>query len=360
MNPKEKAELDNLRGKRDIQRALKDSRKKRRGFRVVASTKDKISLATHVLVLLGLAIFKYILKIGTFLNLEFLNNFLPAQLQLSEKLVEGAMTVVFVLTLTRFIKVLFINGIEDTSTKFNIKRIFNLIVGIILFFIIVSILFANWYTAVVSLGLISLILGFALQTPISSFIAWIHIIITGPFRVGDRIKIAEATGDVIDIGYLETTLWETVGDGLSTSFYTGRIIRFPNSNVMNSPIYNYSWPLFPYIYDEARFFVGFNSDINLVETILKEFAAKEIGSETLEQIHLYYELLKETAVDRSQIKEKPEVFYKIHENMWIEASVRYLVEPKKAGELKSKLTEQIVNEFLKHSDKIIIPLGSER
>jgi small-conductance mechanosensitive channel len=26
--------------------------------------------------------------------------------------------------------------------------------------------------------------------------------------VGDRIQIGDATGDVIDVGYLDTTLWE--------------------------------------------------------------------------------------------------------------------------------------------------------
>ena len=38
-----------------------------------------------------------------------------------------------------------------------------------------------------------------------------------PFRVGDRIQIAEATGDVIDVGYLDTTLWEFGGKYLSRS-----------------------------------------------------------------------------------------------------------------------------------------------
>jgi len=62
----------------------------------------------------------------------------------------------------------------------------------------------------------SLILGFALQTPITSFIGWIYILIHTPYRVGDRIRIGDATGDVIDVGYLDTTLWEFGGQYLST------------------------------------------------------------------------------------------------------------------------------------------------
>jgi small-conductance mechanosensitive channel len=53
-----------------------------------------------------------------------------------------------------------------------------------------TIFFQNWYTAVVSFGLLSLILGFALQTPITSFIGWIYILVREPYRVGDRIKMA--------------------------------------------------------------------------------------------------------------------------------------------------------------------------
>jgi small-conductance mechanosensitive channel len=360
MNEKEKSGLESIKGERDVQRALKQAKGKKKGFKIKASTKDKISLSTYMLILLGLAVLKYILEIGTFLHLDFVNNFLPQQLQLSEKLIQGAMTVVLLITLSKLIKVLFINGIEDPSTKFNLHRIINLLAGIILFFIIISILFANWYTAVVSLGLISLILGFALQAPLTSFISWIHIIITKPFKVGDRIKMGEATGDVIDIGYLETTLWESVGENLSTDYPSGRIIRFPNSSILSTPVYNYSWPLFPYIWEEVKFFVALSSDIEFVSTTMRKMAEEEMESEFAEKILIYQEILKETAVDEKQVAGKPVISLRINDNAWMEASVRYLVEPKLAGELKSKLVVRILSEFKKHPDKVLITLGAER
>lgn len=360
MNEKEKARLDQIRGKKEVQRALKASKRKRMGFRVIATTKDKISIATHVLVLLGLAVLNYIIAIDAFLNLDILNNFLPQQLQLSEKLVGGAMTVVLILTLSKFIKVLFINGMEDPATKFNLKRVLNLIIGIILFFIILSVLFANWYTAVVSLGLISLILGFALQTPITSFIAWIHIIITRPYKVGDRIKMGEATGDVIDIGYLETTLWETVGDSLSSDHLSGRLIRFPNSNILSNPVYNYSWPLFPYIWGQASFSVGFNSDLAFVEEIMRQVAEEVTGNELSEKVHLYHQLLAETPVDINQIREKPQIYFRVNDSVWMEVTIRFLVEPKQAGDVKSRIVRNITDRFLKHPDKVVLPMGTER
>jgi small-conductance mechanosensitive channel len=54
-----------------------------------------------------------------------------------------------------------------------------------------------------------------------------------PFRVGDRIKIGDATGDVIDVGYLDTTLWEFGGQYISGDHPSGRVIRFPNEKVLD-------------------------------------------------------------------------------------------------------------------------------
>ena len=82
-------------------------------------------------------------------------------------------------------------------------------------------------------------------------LAWIYILIRRPYRVGDRIRIGEATGDVIDVSYLDTTLWEFGGEYLSTDHPSGRLIKFPNSNVLATPVYNYSWPLFPYIWKSS-------------------------------------------------------------------------------------------------------------
>ena len=82
---------------------------------------------------------------------------------------------------------------------------------------------------------------------------WIYIRARAPYRVGGRIRIGDAKGDVIDVSYLDTTLWEVGGDILSTDHPTGRVIKFPNSKVLSSTVYNYSWPLFPYIWNEIKF-----------------------------------------------------------------------------------------------------------
>ena len=113
------------------------------------------------------------------------------------------------LALARSAEIYWIERLPSPVSRFNLKRIVRLVIALVLTLIVISVLFVEWYAAVVSLGLISLILGFALQAPISSFIGWIYILARAPYRVGDRIQIGEARGDVIDVSYLDTTLWES-------------------------------------------------------------------------------------------------------------------------------------------------------
>ena len=250
--------------------------------------------------------------------------------------------------------------LDDAVSQYNIKRILRLVVWLIIAFIIISILFANWYTAVVSLGLISLILGFALQTPITSFIGWIYILVRAPYRVGDRIKIGDATGDVIDVSYLDTTLWEFGGQYLSTDHPSGRVIKFPNSTVLDSPIYNYSWPLFPYIWNEITFQIAYNSDLEFVAKTMREVAEEEIGEAMIERVKTYRELLAQTPVDQLEVRERPAVLFRINQNTWVDAIIRYLVKPREAGRVKTKLITKMLERLNAEPERVKFPKGDAR
>lgn len=206
----------------------------------------------------------------------------------------------------------------------------------------------------------SLVLGFALQTPITSFIGWIYILVRTPYRVGDRIRIGDATGDVIDVGYLDTTLWEFGGQYLSTDHPSGRIIKFPNSNVLNTAVYNYSWPLFPYIWNEVRFNVAYGSDLEFVARVMEDVATEQIGSEMTERVAHYRRILADTPVDEIQVQEKPVVLFRVGDNTWVEAIVRYLVDPKEAGRVKTDLIREMLRRLNAEPDRVQFPRGDAR
>jgi len=271
----------------------------------------------------------------------------------------GAVFIVLALVASRVAESVFAPRL-DTVSRYNLRRILRLLVALAIVLILVSAIFVNWYTAIVSFGVLSLILGFALQTPITSFIGWIYILVRKPYRVGDRILIGAAKGDVIDVSYLDTTLWEFGGQYLSTDHPSGRIIKFPNSQVLTQPVYNYSWPLFPYIWNEVKFHIAYDSDLEFVAKTMREVAEHEVGETMMERVKVYRELLAQTPVDELEVQERPVIVFRVSENTWLEAIVRYIVDPKKAGRTKTDLIQKLLKKLNAEPDRVGFPKGDAR
>lgn len=279
---------------------------------------------------------------------------------LAQKIVLAAMLISLVLTITKLLKKIITRKIENKSTVFNFDRIANLFASLLILSIVLSLLFANWYAAMVSFGIVSLILGFALQNPITSFFAWLYILIRKPYEVGDRIRIGDVYGDIINVSYIDTTLWEFRGDYLSSDHPSGRIIRFANSKVFSEYVYNYSWPLFPFIWNELSLFVSYESDLDFVSDTITRVVETEIGEAMVRRVKRFKIVLKDTPVDELDVNEYPSIILRAHSNTWIEVTVRFLVEPKNSGKIKKKLFLAIMNELKNHPEKVMFPKTNMR
>ncbi len=279
---------------------------------------------------------------------------------LLQRLSLAGVVVCVVFILTKVLQNVIVKRSPTKKAQYNVVRLIRLLSIIVAVFIIVSFLFEKWYTAAFSLGLVSLILGFALQTPISSLIGWFYIIIRTPYRIGDRIQVGNFTGDVVEISYLDTTLWEFHGAYLSNDVPSGRLIRFPNTLVLQSEVYNYSWRKFPFIWNEIPLHVAYESDLDHVQKTIREVATRELGDNMNEAIEMFKELVKQTPVDELEIKEYPFVVLRINTNTWVEVSVTYLVAPKKASAVRTQLIKSIISELLKEPKKVMFPNGNSR
>ena len=333
-----RTEVEQVKQQAEVKRALKQTSTVKPEATPKAETKDKLLLGTHVILLLALALVRVVLQFSVF-------GFASRYIDLLQKLNLSVMAIVLLLAIAKIVDVYLIGRLDSPVSRYNLRRVAKLALVLVLAFVVVSILFQNWYTAVVSLGLISLILGFALQTPITSFIGWIYLLARTPYRVGDRIKIGDATGDVIDVSYLDTTLWEFGGDFLSTDHPSGRVIRFPNSKVLSSTVYNYTWPLFPYIWNEVKFNVAYESDLEFVAETMQRVAEEEVGEHMMKQVRVFREMLAQTPVDQLEVREHPAVLFRVNPNTWIDAIVRYLVHPKEAGRVKTRLIKKLLAEL---------------
>lgn len=277
-----------------------------------------------------------------------------------QKISLAACIATLILMIARFVEMTLVKRSHTVYTRYNLVRMVRLLSWIAIAGVAISFLFKNWYSAAVSLGLISLILGFALQTPISSFIGWLYILIRQPYHVGDRIQIDVFKGDVVEVSYLDTTLWEFSGDYLTNDMPSGRLIRFPNSLVLQSAVYNYSWEKFPFIWNEIPFHFAYESDLKFVEDTLRNVTKQELGDKMADNVEQFKRILEQTPVEELDIKEYPYVTFKINANTWVEAIVTYLVEPKKAAGVRTNLVKKILEALKQEPDKAMFPKSNSR
>ncbi len=321
--------------------------------KVKPAARDRFWFVTHALLLIACAILYYLV--------ESKRIPLPERgILLSRRFLRGFALIILLLATAKAVRVYAIGKLEDAATSYTLRRILNLLVGLAIAIAVISLIFVNWYAALTAFGIGSIIVGLAVQTPMKSFIAWIYILVRRPYRVGDRIKIDDATGDVIDVGYLDTTLWEFGGQYVSGDHPSGRVIRFPNEKVLDSIIYNYSWPLFPYIWNEIKFQVAYGADLEFISKTMQRVTEEELGEVMLKRVQVFRELLAKTPVDELEVREHPRVIFRVSENTWLEAIVRYVVPPREAGRIKTRLIKKLLEALNAEPDRVMFPAGANR
>lgn len=236
------------------------------------------------------------------------------------------------------------NHIE--GDEYNLLRIIRFLSITLSLIVVASFLFQNLYAAAVSFGLISLILGFALQAPITSFIAWIYLIFRRSYLVGDRIQIKGFRGDVVEISYLDTSILECNGDYLNNDKPSGRVIRFPNSLILREEIINYSGPEIPFIWNETPIQIAYTSDLKFVENCLIEATLRDFKTR-------YPEL-------SNRNHWPPSVYFRINTYAWMEAVITYPVEPKDASGRRNRILRLALPLLNSAPDKVKFPEGTLR
>jgi len=199
-----------------------------------------------------------------------------------------------------------------------------------------------------ALGLFSAGVAFALQRVITAFAGYFVILRGNTFNVGDRITMGGVRGDVIALGFMQTTIMEMGQPPAVQSAepamwvqarqYTGRIVSVSNAQVFEEPIYNYTRD-FPYIWEEMSVPIAYKADRRRVEDLLLAAANRhtlrisELGKPALEELKRRY------VVEDAELK--PRVYMRMTDN-WIEVTVRFLVEDHKVRSVKDAMTRDIL------------------
>ncbi|GGL60739.1 mechanosensitive ion channel family protein [Halocalculus aciditolerans] len=216
----------------------------------------------------------------------------------------------------------------------------------------------QWVPALVSLGVAGFAITFALQQPLLSLFGWIYIMVKEPYQVGDRVAIEGQKGDIIDVDFLATTLWEVNGELVSTNQPSGRHITIPNSVVLSQPVTNFSRDEFPYVWNEISFQVAFETDLAFTQELLCEVAEEFLGAEMEANIERYQDLLEDTPVEL-EVAKHPSVNVKQQES-WVELRLRYLTRPKQGQKVKNELYARCLDRLNDNPERVAFPVSRNR
>ncbi|SHE34372.1 hypothetical protein SAMN05444008_101199 [Cnuella takakiae] len=172
----EAREIEALRSDPQIQAALRQSSA---GEPSVAHDPDAKKerqklLFIGVLVVLICSVLYYLLGWKYF---PIRNRYIP----LVQKMLLGVILTTVILLIGRIVKRLLQKNIDNAITRYTLTRITDLVAAIFIFLVVLSLLFANWYAAMVSFGIISLVLGLAFKIQLPVFLAGSIYWYAGPF-----------------------------------------------------------------------------------------------------------------------------------------------------------------------------------
>ncbi len=233
----------------------------------------------------------------------------------------------------------------DSRKLYQWKKTTNYVVTGLGFIFLINIWFNGFQSIATFLGLFSVGLVVVLRDPILNMFGWIFLIWKRPFKVGDRIKINEFTGDVIDITFFQFTLNE-LGDWVDSEQATGRVVHIPNSHVFTKAQINYNYA-FPFLWHEMQLRITFESNWQKAKTILEEVAGRNsVALNEAAQQSIRRESQRHLIFYSSF---KPRIFTKVREN-GIQLTIRYLSNINGRRESENKIWEEVLVEFLSSTD----------
>ncbi len=237
------------------------------------------------------------------------------------------------------------------QVRFWARQGVSLLAAVVLILGLLSIWFSDPARLATAFGLVSAGLAFALQQVVTSIAGYFVILRGSTFTVGDRISMGGVRGDVMRLGFIQTTIME-MGQPPSVQGaapamwvhsrqFTGRIVTVSNSRIFAEPVFNYTRD-FPFIWEEMVIPITFTADRVRAEAILLEAArlhateASEMAAERKAELQDRFGV--------APIELDPRVYYRITDN-WLELSVRFVVGTHRVRGAKDAMSRHIIAEL---------------
>jgi hypothetical protein len=100
--------------------------------------------------------------------------------------------------------------------------------------------------------------------------------------------------------------------------------------------------------------------LEFVAKTMQRIVEEEIGEEMMKRVGVYRDLLARSPVDELEVHERPRVIFRVDEATWINAIVRYLVPPREAGSIKTRLIPKLLATLNSRPERAMFPKGDLR
>lgn len=242
-------------------------------------------------------------------------------------------------------------GERTGPTRFWVKQVIGVLQALLLITGVVSIWFNNPSQLASAAAFITAGLAIASQRVITALSAYLIILRGKTFQVGDRIVMGGVRGDVVNLGFMQTTIMEmgqAPGESadapsvwVASRQYTGRLVVITNDKIFDTPVYNYTRE-FPYIWEEMHIPIPYDGDLKNAERIIVEAARHHTSKITELSEDALRELERRYAVKREQLE--PRVYCRLTDN-WVELAVRFVVEDHGVRTVKDAISREILQQF---------------
>ncbi len=221
-------------------------------------------------------------------------------------------------------------GRRKEVLRFWTRQGINLATTLVLILGLLSVWFDDPARLATALGLVTAGLAFALQRVVTAVAGYFVILRGQTFGVGDRITMGGVRGDVIGLGFTQTTIMEMgqppavqgpTAVWVRSRQYTGRVVTVSNAKIFDEPVYNYTRE-FPYLWRSSA------SPSPTAPTVARRAdppggAERQTGDAADTVGDAFHALARRYVVQAATTQ--PKVYYHLTDN-WLELTVRFVVQ----------------------------------
>tara|TARA_R110001592_G_scaffold14883_5_gene65829 strand:- start:443 stop:1321 length:879 start_codon:yes stop_codon:yes gene_type:complete len=257
--------------------------------------------------------------------------------------------IIVILIIAQLIKTGLNKTVKNNDNKYKARKAVGLISYIFMIALILFVYSDKLGNVGVALGVAGAGIAFALQELIITLAGWLNIVTAGTVSVGQRVKIGDIKGDIIDISIMRTTIME-VGEWVNGDLYNGCIVSIGNSFIFKENVHNYSAE-YPFLWDELTIPIRTESDYKKAREVFTNVLISICGNYATKSQSQWKELSNKYKVEEAQVQ--PMVTLKFDES-WITFTLRYIVDFKKRRSTKDLIYTSLLDEIAKYDDIIMI------